>query len=67
MKNKNKMEKMNKSQNIITALQEKIKGFLIYLAVFDVSCERTLQRCNYLDFLDIKRLNPYYWKVRRIK
>ena len=44
-----------------------IKEFLICLGCFEVYCENNLNRCNVIDFLDIKRLNPYYWKLKTMK
>lgn len=43
-----------------------IKEFLICLAVFDLYFEKNLNTIKGFDFLDLKRLNPYYWKIRKI-
>lgn len=42
-----------------------IKEFLISLAVFDIMIENNLSYCNPTDFLDLKRLNPYYWILKK--
>lgn len=41
-----------------------MKKFLIKLAILDIMCERELQNYDMIDFLNIKRLNPYYWKLK---
>ena len=44
-----------------------IKEFLIALACFECLCEDNLTNYNQLDFLDTKRLNPYYWKLKQLE
>ena len=41
-----------------------IKAFLICWAIFERYCEANLQNYDPLDFLSIKRLNPYYYKIK---
>jgi len=43
-------------------LWKMIKEFLIIWACFEIYFENNLNTYKPLDFLDIKRLNPYYYK-----
>ena len=59
------MKKEFNLSNYMKGFMLNLKSFLIILAIFELFCENNLQNYNPLDFLDIKRLNPYYHKLKK--
>ena len=58
---------MNNSKvNVQIGAIKMLRKFLICLAIFEIMCENTnlVSTNDSLDFLNTKRLNPYYHKLK---